>query len=355
MKQKLILLSEIARKFNEKHIRWAVGASLMLCLRGVANHFNDLDLFVEEEDLEAAKAILMDMGQLHASPPNPDFCTKHFLEFTVEGCGVDLLAGFAVKHEGIIHSFPMEETHDCVHVLGQSIPLQSLGRWRECYAAMKRPEKLRMVEAALTERSKPWLDWAIELQAIAQNGLTYAKDIYDIERYSRLREISAEMLAHQSDIPVDRVKSLFCSESGYQTPKLDTRAAIFRGEKILLVRENSGKWSLPGGWVDVNESIGSNTVKEVWEEAGLRAEAVRLIAVQDRSRHNLPLYAYGICKIFVLCRALDGQFRPNSETTASAYFALNELPPLAEEKNTSAQIAMCFEARANENWKVIFD
>ena len=153
MKKKLILLAEIARKFNEKHIRWAVGASLMLYLRGVADHFNDLDLFVEEDDLESARAVLMDMGQLHASPPNPDFCTKHFLEFMVEGCGVDLLAGFAVKSDGVIHSFPMEDRHDCVQVLGQSVPLQSLGRWRECYAAMKRPEKLRMVEAALEKES----------------------------------------------------------------------------------------------------------------------------------------------------------------------------------------------------------
>ena len=249
----------------------------------------------------------------------------------------------------------MEEKHDHANVLGESIPMESLGRWRDCYAAMGRTEKLRLVEAALAERSKPWLDWAVELQAIAQNGLTYAKDIYDIERYNRLREISAEMLAYQGEIPVDRVKTLFCGESGYQTPKLDTRAAIFENGRILLVQENSGKWSLPGGWVDVNESISSNTIKEVWEEAGLRAEALRLIAVQDRSKHNLPLYAYGICKVFVLCRALGGQFHENSETTASGYFTLDELPPLAEEKNTPAQIELCFRAHADENWKVQFD
>ena len=355
MQQKYTVLMCIARIFNEKGIRWAVGASLMLCLRGVVKDFNDLDILVDEADLEAARQILLGMGTLHPSAPNPDFCSKHFLEFTVGGVGVDLLAGFAVKKDGVIHRFPMEERHDHANVLGESIPMESLGRWRDCYEAMGRTEKMRLVEAALAERSRPWLNWAIELQAIAQNGLTYAKDIYDIERYSRLREISAEMLAHQGEIPVDRVKTLFCGESGYQTPKLDTRAAIFESGKILLVRENSGKWSLPGGWVDVNESIASNTVKEVWEEAGLQAEALRLIAVQDRSKHNLPLYAYGICKVFVLCRVLGGQFRENSETTASGYFALDELPPLAEEKNTAAQIALCFKAHADENWKVQFD
>ena len=97
-----------------------------------------------------------------------------------------------------------------------------------------------------------WLEWAIELQSLAQAGLTYGKDIFDRERYERIREISAEIMAYKTDIPVQKVKDLFCNETGYQTPKLDTRAAIFQNGKILLVKENSGKWSLPGGWVDVN-------------------------------------------------------------------------------------------------------
>lgn len=102
---------------------------------------------------------------------------------------------------------------------------------------------------------KLWLNWAIELQSLAQAGMTYGKDIYDRERYERIREISAEIIAHKSEIPVETVKDLFCNETGYQTPKLDTRAAIFKDDKILLVRENNGKWSLPGGWVDVNVSV----------------------------------------------------------------------------------------------------
>ena len=112
---------------------------------------------------------------------------------------------------------------------------------------------------------KLWLNWAIELQSLAQAGMTYGKDIYDRERYERIREISAEIIAHKSEIPVETVKDLFCNETGYQTPKLDTRAAIFKDDKILLVRENNGKWSLPGGWVDVNVSVKENAIKEVKE------------------------------------------------------------------------------------------
>ncbi len=145
-----------------------------------------------------------------------------------------------------------------------------------------------------------WLEWAIELQSLAQAGLTYGKDVYDIERYERIREISAEILSNYTDLSIDKVKNLFCNEVGYQTPKLDTRAAIFENDKILLVKENNGKWSLPGGWVDVTVSVKENTIKEVKEESGLDVSADRIIAVQDRSKHNSPVYPYGVCKIFVL-------------------------------------------------------
>ena len=206
------------------------------------------------------------------------------------------------------------------------------------------------------DRNAQWLQWIIELQSLAQAGLTYGKDVYDRERYTRLREISAEMLASMADIPVETVKNLFCNENGYQTPKLDTRAAIFRDEKILLVHEKDGKWSLPGGWCDVNLSVGENTVKEVKEESGLDVVAESIIAIQDRAKHNLPAYAYGICKVFVLCSAVGGGFQENSETTGFAYFSEDNLPDLATEKNTEAQIKMCFEAyRAGDAWKTYFD
>lgn len=205
-------------------------------------------------------------------------------------------------------------------------------------------------------KNECWLQWAIELQSLAQAGLTYGKDAYDQERYERIREISAEIMSHMSDIPTETVKNLFCNETGYQTPKLDTRAAIFKDDKILLVRENNGKWSLPGGWCDVNVSVGENTVKEVKEEAGLDVVAEHMIAVQDRAKHNLPAYAYGVCKIFVLCSVAGGKFRENIETTGFEYFAEDHLPVLAEEKNNEEQIKMCFDAyRAGENWKTLFD
>lgn len=207
----------------------------------------------------------------------------------------------------------------------------------------------------LNSNNTQWLDWAKELQFIAQSALAYCKDSFDIERFQRIREISAEILSTYSGLSVEKVKGLFCNENGFQTPKLDTRAAIFDDGKILLVHETNGTWSLPGGWVDALETIKSNTQKEVKEEAGLEVTASRLIAVQDRNKHNDPPYAYNVCKVFVLCEIIGGEFTANIETTETAYFALDELPVLAEEKTSKEQIAMCFEAYKNPDWQVKFD
>ena len=190
-----------------------------------------------------------------------------------------------------------------------------------------------------------WLKWAIEIQSLAQAGLTYTDNVYDIERYKSLREIAAEIIEEKSNISLEKVKDLFCNENGYQTPKIDTRAAIFKDDKILLTHENNGTWSLPGGWCDVLESVASNTIKEVKEETGLDVETIKIIAVQDRNKHNKPIYAYGVCKIFVLCNVIGGEFIENIETTEIKYFSLDEIPNnLAEEKTNNEQIEMCFKA-----------
>ncbi len=204
-------------------------------------------------------------------------------------------------------------------------------------------------------KNEKWLDWAIELQSLAQAGLAYCKDPFDRERYERIREITAEMLSDKTDVSVEKVKDLFCDETGYQTPKIDTRAAIFRDGKILLVRENNGKWSLPGGWCDVNVSVGENAVKEVSEESGLDVTADRIIAVLDRAKHNLPVYPYGVCKIFVRCSVIGGSFKENTETTGFDWFDEENIPELAEEKNNAEQIKMCFEAYRDPQLPVIFD
>ena len=201
-----------------------------------------------------------------------------------------------------------------------------------------------------------WLDFAIRIQSIAQAGIQYGKDQYDKERYEELRKIAAEMISVKTDISVEKVYDLFCNETGYQTPKVDTRAAVFMDDKILLVHENNGTWSLPGGWCDVDQSIASNTEKEVKEEAGFTVKAEKLIAVQDWRKHNVTNYAYGVVKAFVMCRYESGNFEKNIETTEIAFFGKDEIPDyLAVEKCTREQIIMCFEAYEKPEMSTLFD
>lgn len=201
-----------------------------------------------------------------------------------------------------------------------------------------------------------WIDFAIRIQSIAQAGLQYGKDEYDKERYEELREIAAEMISAKTDIPVDQVFGLFCNESGYQTPKVDTRAAIFVENKILLVHENNGTWSLPGGWCDVDQSVASNTEKEVREETGFTVTSEKIIAIQDWRKHNVVNYAYGVVKVFVLCKYENGEFQDNIETTEIGFFGKEEIPDhLAVEKCTKEQITMCFDSYENQASPTLFD
>lgn len=199
------------------------------------------------------------------------------------------------------------------------------------------------------------VEWAKELQSIAQAGLFYGKDVFDRERYQRIREIAAQMLSMRADLPMDRVVEIFCSDTGYQTPKVDSRAAVFVNGKILLVREKDGRWSLPGGWCEFNLAPADNAVKEAKEEAGVDVSVKKLIAVHDKNKHNPRPYLFGVIKIFYQCELIGGEFVPNIETSESGFFGPDELPPLAEEKCSTEQVRMCFEACSSENWTVQFD
>lgn len=189
-----------------------------------------------------------------------------------------------------------------------------------------------------------WLTWAKEVQAIAQTGLAYAKDVYDIERYQALRELSIDMLAHQTYEDKEKIRLSFASEEGYCTPKVDVRGVVFREGKILLVREKlDGKWALPGGWADIGLSPSEVVVKEISEEAGFETQADRLLAVLDKKFHQHPPEPYHIYKLFILCRITGGEAAQGVETSEVAFFGEEELPELSEERNTRAQLEMMFQ------------
>jgi ADP-ribose pyrophosphatase YjhB (NUDIX family) len=199
-----------------------------------------------------------------------------------------------------------------------------------------------------------WLMWARELQATAQTGLTFTEGAFDRLRYESIRSLAAHIMAEHSDGDYDRVEALFAEQTGCATPKIDVRGAVFRKDgSILMVREvaDGGRWTLPGGWADVNESPRQNVIREVREESGFEVTVRKLAAVYDRDKHgHMPPFPFHIYKMFFICDVVGGLARTSVETSEVSFFALENLPSdLSTGRVLPQQIMRMFEhAKAPE-------
>lgn len=201
-----------------------------------------------------------------------------------------------------------------------------------------------------------WLAWARQIQAIAQNGLAYSKDPYDIERFEQLRGLAAEITADHTDADRPFIADLFAGEAGYATPKLDVRGAVFRDGRILLVRERSdGLWTLPGGWVDIGDAPSEAIEREVREESGYRVKARKLLACYDRNRHPHPPMAFHVYKLCFLCELVGGSSAVSLETDGVGFFARDRLPALSTGRVVAAQIERFFEHAQTPDLPTDFD
>jgi len=204
---------------------------------------------------------------------------------------------------------------------------------------------------------RKWLDWARRLQALAQTARHYARNEYDRQRADQLLELAAEIVAEHGDLPQAEVRAAFTAQPGYVTPKVDVRGAVFRGDELLMVREViDGGWTLPGGWADVGEEPHSAVEREVFEEAGLRVSAVRLVGVYDANRieDSLPLFhAY---KLVFQCEALGGELTTSSETSEVRFFPVEALPsPLSSQRTAPRHLQDVLAARRDPARAAVFD
>lgn len=204
-----------------------------------------------------------------------------------------------------------------------------------------------------------WLLWSRQLQSIAQAGLTFARDPYDLERYEALRALAVEIMAAHTDAPASAIAALFRGETGYPTPKIDVRGAVFDAQgRILMVREASDghRWTLPGGWADVNLSTADCTVKEVREESGYEARIVRPVAIWDRARQGHPPSAYSCLKMFYLCELIGGAPATSLETSEVGWFARDAIPAdLSVGRTLLHQIERMFEHHADPQLPIDYD
>lgn len=185
-----------------------------------------------------------------------------------------------------------------------------------------------------TETALPqWLAWAREIQALAQNGLTFTNNEFDVQRYHRLEEIAAEMTAKHSSRQTNAWLEVFSAQRGYATPKIDVRGAVVRDGKILLVQERSDqRWCMPGGWADMGDRPSEMVAREVREESGFEAVARKVIGVYDANRDGRPINFFHAYKIIFACELLGGEARGSNETLAADFFDFEDLPELSSSR-----------------------
>lgn len=184
-----------------------------------------------------------------------------------------------------------------------------------------------------------------ELQGIAQSGKQYGKDVYDLERYQQLSEVTEQLIGELTDFSGEKLHYYMENDAGYATPKVDVRALVFHEDKLLLVQEKKdGKWALPGGWGDIGFSPFEVAEKEVFEEAGIQVKAQQLVAVKDMAKHDYPYSLNYIYKFFIYCQWQAGELAGGVETESAAFFSLAELADLeiSFERNLMADFEMAF-------------
>lgn len=204
--------------------------------------------------------------------------------------------------------------------------------------------------------SRQWLDWAKRIQALSQSGLAFSKDMYDIERYEELRQISVEIMSEHTDLEIHKIEGLFTNETGYQTPKVDVRGVVFKDGQILMVKEIiDDKWALPGGFCDIGLSPSENVVKEIQEESGYDVMPVKLLALLDKNKHPHPPEPYHYYKIFILCEIIGGEPAVGPETNQVEFFSEHNLPSLSTNRNTESQIRTMFEFLRDPGKETVYD
>jgi ADP-ribose pyrophosphatase YjhB (NUDIX family) len=206
------------------------------------------------------------------------------------------------------------------------------------------------------ELAPRWLQWAREIQSLSQTGYHYAENDFQRERNHRLSEIAAEMISEYGHLDLQPLADTFHAQIGYATPRVDVRGAVFRDGKLLMVRERlDGGWTLPGGWADVGDRPSHAAEREVWEEAGFRVKARKVVGIYDANRVG-PLELFHAFKIVFLCDLLDGEARPSNETSEVTFFGPDDIPDsLSGERTKPRHIQDAFLAIAHPDHSTVFD
>jgi ADP-ribose pyrophosphatase YjhB (NUDIX family) len=201
-----------------------------------------------------------------------------------------------------------------------------------------------------------WLKWAREIEAIGQTGLHFSTNDFDRQRYGRMVEMAAEMLSQPTGINAEVIQKVFLDQRGYATPKVDVRGGVFKDDRLLMVREKiDGRWSMPGGWADVNEPPAAMVEREVWEESGYLVKARKLVGVYESNHDCAPLEVFHAYKLVFLCDLVGGEASTSIETTDSGFFGQDQMPPFSLARTNERIVADVFAHKHDPNLAVTFD
>ena len=206
------------------------------------------------------------------------------------------------------------------------------------------------------DKMPPWLEWAREIQGLCQTGLAFASSDYETQRYTRLNEIAAEIVAGQTNESREALVENFSAQPGYATAKIDVRGAVVRDGKILLVQERRDeRWAMPGGWADVGDIPSEMVAREVLEESGFEVVPSKVLAVFDANRGDRPLEFFHAYKIIFFCEITGGEARPSDETMDARFFSFDDLPPLSMQRTNEKHLAEVRAHLADECRPAAFD
>ncbi len=202
-----------------------------------------------------------------------------------------------------------------------------------------------------------WLEWVRRLNSIAQAGFTYNNNAFDQERYQQIQAVASEIADAHTDIPKNKIDTLYQQEKGYVTPKVDVRGVVFNeaGEILLVKEASTGKWTLPGGWADVWDTPSQAVEREVREESGYETRATKLLALLDRDNQGHPAHEFAIWKTYFLCELKGGSAQTSTETSDVGFFAEDKLPELDTGRTLKKHILRFFEHYRDESLLTDFD
>ncbi|OXU15523.1 NUDIX hydrolase [Sedimentisphaera salicampi] len=202
-----------------------------------------------------------------------------------------------------------------------------------------------------------WLEIVKELKTISQAGKKFAEDNYELQRHKDIERIAAQIGSEFTGNTTEQILDMFQSDTGYPTPKVDSRGVIIEDDKVLLVKEiEDGGWTLPGGWCENGMKPSENVVREVWEESGYQTRAEQLLAVFDRdSQGHFPPYPFNIYKLFFRCRIVGGKPEASEETSDVAWFSKDQIPPLSSQRTTEKQLKLFFDMAGSQEPGTYFD